>query len=129
MGRRPERVAEAIRRLVSEIIRGELKDPRIVGLVTITKVEVTPDLRLAKIHYSVLGTEKEKKKISKGLLSAKNFIRGKIGDELKLRYTPEVMFKIDKEFEYAKNIDNILNKLHREREDDANRQMDEGQKE
>ena len=73
MGMRPERMAEAIKRLVSELLQRGIKDPR-VKRVTVTKVEVTPDLRLAKIFYSVMGDAKEKKAVEAGLKSAKSYI-------------------------------------------------------
>lgn len=126
MSTRPARVAEAIRRLVSEIIHNELKDPRVTGLITITKVEVTPDLRLAKIYYSVLGDDKKKKLVTQGLKSAKNFIRKRIGDELKLRYAPDISLLIDERFEYKERIDKILDKIHREEKDGQNRKNRKG---
>jgi ribosome-binding factor A len=119
MGVRPERVANAIRREISTMLQEDLKDPRI-GFTTITKVEITPDLRCAKIHYSVLGDEKARKSTAIALKSAKGFIRGVIGDRLKLRLTPEIIFKMDRSSEYREKIDNILNKLHKEKKEDEN---------
>ena len=121
MKRRTERVAEAIRRLASELVHGQLRDPRILGVITITKVEVTPDLRLAKIYYSVLGDDKKKRLVSQGLESAKKFIRKRIGDELKLRYTPDVLLRFDERAEYSQRIDNIIDKIHKEEGEDEPR--------
>lgn len=115
MGIRPGRVANAIRREISNIIQEDLKDPRI-GFTTITKVEITADLRCAKIHYSVLGDEKTKKSTGIALKNAKGFIKNIIGDRLKLRFMPELTFKIDKSFEYQEKIDKILDKIHREKD-------------
>ncbi len=95
MSRRSERVSEAIRRVASEIVRGHLRDPRITRFVTITRVELTPDLRYAKIYYTIFGEEKEAKRVAKGLKSAKGFIRKCIGDELELRYAPDISFRLD----------------------------------
>jgi len=120
MGVRPERVANAIRREVSSIIQKDLKDPRI-GFTTITKVEITPDLRSAKIYYSVLGDEKVKKSTEVALGSARGFIQGLVGNRLKLRFTPEITFKVDKSLEYHEKIDKILDKIRREKEDKENR--------
>ena len=117
MTRRTYRVAEAIRRVTSEIVQRHLNDPRIKGFITVTKVEVTQDLRLARIYYSVLGDEKKKKLVTKGLKSAKNFIRKYIGDELKLRYAPDISLVIDKSFEYKERIDKVLKRIHKEVED------------
>ena len=121
MTRRNERVAEAIRRLISETIHGKLRDPRIGDLVTITKVEVTQDLRLAKIFYSVLGDDKAKKLVAKGLKSAKGFLRRQIADELKMRYTADILFVIDEAVEHKARIDEILEKIHKEGEDEENK--------
>jgi ribosome-binding factor A len=119
MTRRTDRIAEAIRRLTSEILQSELKDPRIEGFITITKVEMTDDLRLARIYYSVLGDDKKKRLITNGLKSAKKFIRGRISDELKLRYAPDIILVIDKSFEYTERIDNILKKIQKDRGDEG----------
>ena len=115
MKRRVERIAERIRRVTSEIVHGQLNDPRLDGFITITKVEVTPDLRFAKIYYSPFGDEKRKKIIAQGLKSARGFVRKHIGDELKLRYTPDIAFKLDEEMEYSKRINTILGKIKEEK--------------
>jgi len=116
MTRRNERVREAIRRLASEAVHSRLRDPRIKGFITITKVEVTADLRLANIYYSVLGDDKKKRLVAAGLKSAKSFIRGFITNELKLRYATNILFRIDESAERRQRIDTILNKLHEEGE-------------
>lgn len=120
MTRRSERVAEAIRRLASEIIHSHLKDPRIRGLVTVTKAEVTADLRFAKIYYTTMCDGKAKELVARGLKSAKNYIRKRIGDELKLRFAPDILLRIDKSAEYSKKIDKILEKLNKEAQDEGN---------
>jgi len=117
MSRRSERIAEAIRRVVSITIQAHLRDPRVSRYATITKVELTPDLRYAKIYYTVLGEDKEKKRVEKGLQSAKGFIRKCIGDELELRYAPDISFRIDEKAEYAKRIEDVLTKLKKEAQD------------
>lgn len=124
MTRRTERVQEAVRRIVSEVLQRELRDPRIAGFITITKVEVTSDLRLAKIFYSTLGDEKKKKLVAQGLKSAKNFVKKHVGNELKLRYTPDIMFKVDKKLEYSARIDEILGKIHKKEDDEKNKRSD-----
>lgn len=124
--RRTERVAEAIRRIASELIHTGLRDPRIAGFITITKVGVTPNLRLAKIYYSVLGGDKEKTLAAKGLKSAKGFIRRHIGDELKLRYAVDISFRFDQSAEHRGKIDEILNKIHKEGEHDEDRENSKG---
>ena len=121
MSRRNERVSEAIRRVVSEIVRGLLRDPRITRFVTITRVELTPDLRYAKIFYTIFGGDKQKKPIEKGLRSAKGFIRKCIGDELELRYTPDISFRLDEKAEYAKRIEDVLTKIKKEASDETDK--------
>lgn len=120
MTRRTDKVAEAIRRLASEIIHSELKDPRIKGLVTVTKVEVPPGLRFARIFYSVFGDEKKKKLVQDGLKSAKSFMRKHIADELKLRYAIDILFLPDKSAEYKERIDGILGTIQKEKENEEN---------
>lgn len=112
---RPERVAAAIRKEISTMIQEELKDPRI-GFTTITKVEITPDLRYAKVYYTVLGEEKAKKSTEIALKRAKGFIKGHIGDRLKLRFTPEIIFKLDTSAEYADKMERLFDKIHKETE-------------
>jgi len=120
MTRRADRVQEAIRRLASEILHSELKDPRAEGIITVTQVKVTPDLRLAKIYYSALGDEKKKRLIDNALKSAKKFIRGRLAGELKLRYAIDIMFIADKNFSDSEKINRILDKIHREEKNEEN---------
>ena len=101
--RRVERVSEFIRREASEIIQRQLKDPRI-GFITITRVEVTPDLRQAKIYVSVYGEGEEKEKSIKGLKSARGFIQGEIGRRTRLRHTPEIFFCLDESLEKGAQV-------------------------
>lgn len=120
MTRRREKVQEAIRRIISSVIQNELRDPRI-GFVTVTKVQVTPDLRLAKIFYSVLGDEKTKKSTKIALQNANHFLKMKIGDELKLRFTPEVSFREDIVLEYSQKIEDILTRIKKEKKNGIRR--------
>jgi len=113
---RSKRVQSALKDEVSRIIHDDLKDPR-VGFITITKVDLTPDLRYAKIYYSVLGGDKDKNDTKIGLKQAKGYIRKLIADRIKLRYTPEIAFYLDKGHEYSQRIDEIINKIHREKEE------------
>jgi ribosome-binding factor A len=92
--RRVAKVAEALREQVSTSILFELKDPR-VKYVTVTRVEVSPDLRNAKIHVSVMGDEKTQRLTLHGLQSARGFLQAKIAEGLQLRYTPILQFQLD----------------------------------
>ncbi len=115
MNIRPERVAKAILREVSAILRDDLKDPRI-GFTTITKVEITPDIRHAQIYYSVLGNEKQKRSTEIALKSANGFIKTLIGRRLKLRFTPEIAFIVDRSLEHQDRIDRLIERIHKEKE-------------
>src|SRR4030042_3008528 len=101
-GKRSEKVADLIRKEVSEMILKSLKDPRI-GFVTITRVAVSEDCRFAKIYFSVMGSLEEREKSAKGLDSAKGYIRKELGRRVGLRYTPEIIFQYDPSIEYAIN--------------------------
>ncbi|MFH1189118.1 MAG: 30S ribosome-binding factor RbfA [Candidatus Omnitrophota bacterium] len=115
---RPGRVQEAIRQEVSNIIHGQIRDPRL-GFLTITGVELTKDLRYARIYFSVLGEEKERKLALKGLNSAKGYIKGILGDRIKLRYMPDIEFKVDDTLERTKLIYDLFEKIKKEKKDDA----------
>ena len=115
---RPERVQEALRQEISRIVQTEIKDPRL-GFLTITGVELTRDLRYARVYFSVLGEEKNKKLALKGLNSAKGYIKGLLSDRIKLRYMPDIEFKIDESLEHTKKILDILDKIKKEKPDAA----------
>jgi len=106
------RISEEIKRIVSNVIMTELKDPRISPMTSITKVEVTRDLRYAKIYISVLGNEQNKEETLKGLESGKGFVRKEIGRNLNLRYTPEPLFYLDKSIEHGFKISKLLNEVN-----------------
>jgi ribosome-binding factor A len=118
MAQRPERVQEALRQEISSIIHDNLSDPRL-GFLTITKVELTKDLRYARIYFSVLGEMKDKRLALKGLNSAKGYIKNMISEKIKLRFMPEIIFKIDESLEHTKQVHDILDKLKKEKSDEA----------
>ena len=107
---RKDRVEQAIKREVSNIIHDELNDPRL-GFVTITKVELTPNLRHAKVFFSVLGSEKDHIKTKAALNSALGFIRMLVAQRIKLRLAPEIVFKEDRSGEYSIRIEEVLNEI------------------
>jgi ribosome-binding factor A len=113
---RSERVQEAIRQEISKIVHFEMKDPRL-GFITITRVELTKDLRYARVYFSVLGSEKERALTLKGLNSARGYIKGLIADRIKLRFTPEISFRIDESLGHVRHIEDILDKLKKEKKD------------
>jgi len=110
MYKRSDKVAEAIHKIVSELLIKGLKDPRI-GFVTITGVKVTDDSRQATIYFTVIGSDQEKKDTGAGLASARGFIRKEIGQQLQMRFTPEIHFKYDTSVEYGYHIENILKEI------------------
>lgn len=114
---RPGRVQEALRQEISRIVHDELKDPRL-GFLTITRVDITKDLRYARIYFSVLGESKDKELALKGLNSAKGYIKSLISKSIKLRFMPEIEFKIDESLEHTKEIGDIIDKLKKERRDE-----------
>lgn len=107
---RPERVAELIRQSVAEFLTGNVRDPR-VGFVTVTGVEVSPDLSHATIRVSVMGSEEEKTRSLEGLASAARFLRTQLSRELRLRTSPELHFMLDRGLDHAQRIDRVLREL------------------
>ena len=116
MSKRSEKVAEAIHQIVSELLIRGLKDPR-VGFVTVTGVSLTDDLSIARIFFSVVGGEEEKKNTLAGLRSASGFIRKEVGAQLKLRHVPEIQFRFDESLERANTIERLLRQIHEEDHD------------
>jgi ribosome-binding factor A len=112
-GRRPDRVAEAIREAVAMFLTEGVKDPRISGLVTVTGAQVTRDLRHAKVFVSVLGTDSERAATFAGLASLASHLRPRIGRSLRLRLAPEISFQPDESIAYAARIDTLLEGIKR----------------
>ena len=104
---RIDRISEEVRREVDAIIREELGDPRIGGTFSITRAEVTGDLRYAKIHVSVLEDDR-REDLLEALKSAKGFIRRSLGKRMIIRYSPELIFISDKNIEYGVHIAKVL---------------------
>jgi ribosome-binding factor A len=109
--RRAERVAEGIREEVARFLSTEAKDPRIQGLVTVTAVEVSQDLRAAKVYVSIMGSEQEKASTLEGLTSLAGYLRGTLARALRLRFAPELDFRIDPSVERAARIEALLSQI------------------
>lgn len=107
---RANRVSEQIKKELGTILQRELKDPRI-GFVTVTGVEVTGDLQQATIYISVMGNEEELAGTLEGLAKATGFIRSEIGKRIRLRHTPELVFKVDESIEYGNRIEKLLKEV------------------
>ena len=114
-GKRSERVADLVRKEISEMLVRTIKDPRI-GFVTLTRVTVTDDCRSARIYYSVVGSPDEREQSLEGLNSAKGYIRRELGHRMKLKYTPEIVFQFDPSVEYAVHMGELIHHLQEERE-------------
>jgi ribosome-binding factor A len=114
--RRPDRVAEAIREEVARFLNEKAKDPRITGMVTVTAVEVTRDLRTAKVFVSVLG-DADREKTFEGLDSLAGHLRSRIGKTLGLRSAPEILFRHDESVARAARIDALLSQIKENRPD------------
>jgi len=115
MSHRPERLAEAIKKEMSELLREELKDPRI-GFVTITWVEVSSDLKYAKIYVSVFGNKEEQKATMAALKKAQGYVRTELGRRIRLRHVPEVSFKLDSSIEHGTRVIKLLDGVIRDNE-------------
>lgn len=108
--RRPVRLADQIRQEISDIIRSEMKDPRI-GFLTITVVDLSIDLRHAKIFFSVLGSEAEKRRSLDSMQKAAGFIRSQLGRRLRIRHIPELLFRYDDSFDHAQRIAEVMKQI------------------
>lgn len=106
--RRTDRVAEAIREEVANFLAADAKDPRIVGLVTVTGVDVTRDLRQARVYVSVMGDEPTRAATFEGLASMASHLRPRVGRALRLRLAPEILFKEDESLARAQRIEQLL---------------------
>lgn len=106
--RRADRVAEAIREEIATFLAEDAKDPRITRLVTVTGVEVTRDLRHAKVFVSVMGTDAERTQTFEGLASVAAHLRPRVGRALRLRLAPEITFLPDQSIERAARIESLL---------------------
>lgn len=110
---RLEKIQEFIKQETSKIILTELKDPRI-GFVTVTQVEVTGDLRSAKIYVSLLGSDEQKADTLKGLHHALGYLRSEIGKRIRLKFTPELSIHLDETLNYSARIQELLIKIKQE---------------
>jgi ribosome-binding factor A len=106
-GGRTRRVEEAVRGVLSEAIAKDLKDPR-VGFVTITGVKTSPDLRYARVYFSVLGDEQARSESIAGLRSAQGFLQRRVAAELRLKHAPELSFDYDGSVDRGMRISQIL---------------------
>lgn len=107
---RTDRIEEEIKKIVSVIIDRELKDPRLDGLISVTKVNVSKDLKYCKIFVSMLGT-KDTAAAMQALESGAGYVRREVGSKVRMHSTPEIKFELDDSMEYGAHIQNIINGL------------------
>ena len=110
-GSRPDRVGDQIRAEVSQLIARELRDPGI-GFITITKVQVSPDLQHARVYYTTLGDKGARKNTDRALERASPFMRRQLGQRLRLRRTPELEFIFDESIAHQDRIEQLLQELN-----------------
>lgn len=113
------RINGEVMRELSNIIRGEIKDPRINPMTSVVSVEVSPDLKQCKAYISVLGDEESQKSTLEGLRSAEGYIRRELAHTINLRNTPEIIFIIDQSIEYGVNMSRFIDEVNKEIKDDG----------
>ena len=107
---RMDKINEELRKELSIIIDTDLKNPHITGMISVTKVKTSPDLRYARVYISLLNSKNVKETLD-GLKSASGFMRSELARRVNLRYTPELRFEIDDSMEYGAKIENILKEI------------------
>ena len=112
------RINMEVQRELSQIIRSEIKDPRIHPLTSVVAVEVTPDLKYCKAYISVLGDEEAGKATIEGLRSAASFVRRELAHRVNLRNTPEIPFILDQSIEYGVNRSKLIDEVTKDLHDD-----------
>ncbi len=129
--RRQEKVCKVIQAVVSEAIRDDLADPRVKGMVSVTRVEVTPDLRLAKVYLSVFGQDAAGEELClKGIRHAHGFLQTRVAEQLRIRSCPVLRFEMDRSFKESLRVWEILDREAQIRaaakhEDDTNGDQDD----
>lgn len=122
---RTRRIAEEIRKIVSTMLINGIKDPRINSLVSVTDVEVTSDLSYAYIYVSILGGDEES--TLDGLKSACGYIRREVGKNIKIRHTPEIIFKIDDSLQKRMYMDELIKKVNNGYKDSSEENEKDGE--
>jgi len=107
---RADRVADLLKEEISQMLCKEVKDPHI-GFITITDVEVSKDLHMAKVFYTILGDERQRSESSDALQRVASFMKRQLGKRLKMRYIPDILFRYDHSLDYGSKIDTLLDQL------------------
>lgn len=109
--KRVQRIGEELRRVISDIIRSKIKDPRIPEIISVTNVIVTNDLSFAKIFVEIMGAKEEQEEALEGLNSAKGFIKKEISSEVKLRQMPELIFILDETLDINQKMEELIEEV------------------
>ena len=116
---RLNRINEELKKELSQVLNYELKNPNVTGMISVTKVKITPDFKYAKVYVSILNS-KSVNNTMEGLKESSGFIRSRLAKTVNLRITPELVFEIDDSLEYGARIDSILKDLNINKEDKEN---------
>lgn len=108
---RPEKVAHLMRREIADILQRRVRDPRVSAMVSVTDVEVTPDLSFARVYVSIMGPEAERAATLEALRHAAGFVRHELGERLDLREVPEVRFVHDESLERGARVEDLLKRI------------------
>ncbi|MFL0195905.1 30S ribosome-binding factor RbfA [Clostridium sp. WILCCON 0269] len=108
---RSGRINEEMKREISNVIRNDIKDPRLSAMVSVTKVDVTKDQKYAKVFVSIYGEDSSKEDTFQALKNSEGFIRREVGHRVKLRNTPEIIIEMDNTIEYGMHINELLHKI------------------
>jgi len=119
------RINGEVQRELSNIIRSEIKDPRIDPMTSVVTVEVAPDLKTCKAYISVLGDKESQKNTILGLKSAEGFIRGRLAQTVNLRNTPLIIFVLDQSIEYGVNMSKLIDSVNKNTSSDKDTTSDE----
>lgn len=115
--KRVQQIGEELRRVISDIVRTKIKDPRLPEIMSITSVNVTNDLSFAKVFVEVMGDDEKKEKAIEGLNSAKGFIKKEISREVKLRAMPELIFILDESLDINLKMEKLINEVNHGKEE------------
>jgi len=107
---RIDRVNEELKREISNIINYEVTNSNVTGMISVTKVKISPDLHYARVYVSILNSKNVKQTLA-GLKASSGFIRSKVAERINMRVTPELVFELDDSLEYGQKIDTILNEI------------------
>ena len=122
MTRRVERLNSLLRQEISDLLQRQVKDPRLGSFISVTSVDIAPDMSYARVFVSRFGSESDKKETIAALNSAAGYIRRELGDRMKARRIPELSFRLDETIEKANNVLRIIDRLDEETKSDSDNQ-------